>query len=813
MLLNLPQERLGYCMSDKQRILIADDSEMNRAILTEMLGEEYEILEAENGQQAIEMIEKNSGIDLLLLDIMMPEKDGFDVLTAMNQYHWIDELPVIMISAESATSFVERAYDLGATDYISRPFDMAVVRRRVVNALMLYGKQKRLMQLVADQIYENEKSNSLMITILSHIVEFRNGESGLHVLHIRTFTEMILRKLVTMTDKYPLTEAEISLITTASALHDIGKINIPESILNKPGKLTREEFEIMKTHTTIGDKILHELPFEQDAPLVKTARQICRWHHERYDGRGYPDGLKGDDIPIGAQAVALADVYDALTSERCYKKAFDHDTALHMILNGECGSFNPLLMECLVEISEDLRTKLQSGAVDRDYLADAQQISAKVLHNSNLPGQDNTSRALSASSLKTDFFFHHTHAVQYDYSAATNVLTLSDYAVRHLHAPKTQQLTEASSEYFFSADDALKLRELLHATTPKNPEVKMRAQLPVDGEFRWFRIYARAIWSDDTNPVYLGSVGECHDVQGVALPDKGDNISLGDAGGVQAMMRGMEQIFDVVRLVDVKNNTVWTFDENGKLKPTHHPCYAVWNKAVPCSNCSSFRAFSQQSQISKLEFNDGKTYQVLSKYIEVDGTPCVLELVSKLEENPLLTVDGRNLLTDNMSAYSQALYRDPLTNAYNRRYYTEQSEAFANAEGVAMIDVDNFKTANDTYGHQVGDETLRLIVRGITDCIRSSDILIRYGGDEFLLFFPTIPSDIFASRLEEIRRRVESITVPGCPGFKPTVSIGGVYGAHPLADAIHRADLKMYDAKHEKNRVSVSILPPPATGF
>jgi len=203
-----------------------------------------------------------------------------------------------------------------------------------------------------------------------------------------------------------------------------------------------------------------------------------------------------------------------------------------------------------------------------------------------------------------------------------------------------------------------------------------------------------------------------------------------------------------------------------------------------------------------------------SAIAKVDGTPCVLELVSKLKENPLLTVDGRNLLSNNMSAYSQALYRDPLTNAYNRRYYTEQSEAFANAEGVAMIDVDNFKAVNDTYGHQAGDETLRLIVRGIIDCIRSSDILIRYGGGEFLLFFPSIPSDIFASRLEEIRRRMESITVPGCPNFKPTVSIGGVYGAHPLADAIHRADLKMYDAKHERNHVSVSILPPPhTTGF
>lgn len=798
---------------NRQKILIVDDSELNREMLKAILGEEYDYAEAENGAQAILMLQQDMHIDLLLLDINMPKIDGFGVLERLNQFRWIEELPVIMISATEDRAVIEHCYSLGITDYIRRPFDSFIVQRRVKNTLTLYANQKRLMGMVSDQIYQNEKDSHVMIGILSHIVEFRNSESAQHVLQVQTVTEILLRKLTEKTDVYGLTEDKIRLITTASALHDIGKINIPETILNKPGKLTQEEFEIMKTHTTIGDKILHELPFEQDAPLVKTARQICHWHHERYDGRGYPNGLKGDDIPIGAQAVALADVYDALTSERCYKKAFDHDTALHMILNGECGAFNPLLMECLVEISEDLRSKLHSGAVDHDYLAEAQQISAKVLHNSNLPEQDNTSRALSASSIKTDFFLHHTHSVQFDYSAATNVLTLSDYAARHLHGPQTQQLTEATSQYFFSQDDMRKLQKLLHATTPQNPEVKMRAQLPMDGKYRWFRVYARAIWLDDTNPVYLGAVGECHPVQSTELPDKGENVNLVTTEGVQAMMRGMEQIFDVVRLVDVKKNTVWTFDEAGKLKPTNHPCHAVWNKNLPCSNCSSFRAFTQHNQISKLEFNDGKAYQVLSKYIEVDGTPCVLELVSKLKENPLLTVDGRNLLSDNMSAYSQALYRDPLTNAYNRRYYTEQSEAFANAEGVAMIDVDNFKAVNDTYGHQAGDETLRLIVRGIIDCIRSSDILIRYGGDEFLLFFPSIPSDIFASRLEEIRRRVESITVPGCPNFKPTVSIGGVYGAHPLADAIHRADLKMYDAKHERNHVSVSILPPHTMEF
>lgn len=368
-------------MSEKERILIADDSAMNRAILTEMLGDGYEILEAEDGRQAVSILQTDASIDLLLLDIMMPNMDGFDVLTMMNKYHWIDEIPVIMISAENASSFVERAYDLGATDYISRPFDMAVVRRRVINTLMLYAKQKRLVRLVAEQVYEKEKSSSTMINILSHIVEFRNAESGLHVLHIQTATDILLRTLVQKTDKYGLTAADIFLIRTASALHDIGKINIPESILNKPGKLTKEEFETMKTHTTIGADILDKLPFQQESELVKTAYSICRWHHERWDGRGYPDGLKGDEIPIAAQVVALADVYDALTSERCYKKAFDHDTAVQMILNGECGQFNPLLLECLTSAAQ-LPTELgQSATLEshRNYLAEAQHISEALL--------------------------------------------------------------------------------------------------------------------------------------------------------------------------------------------------------------------------------------------------------------------------------------------------------------------------------------------------------------------------------------------------------------------------------------------------
>ena len=378
-------------MEYKETILIVDDSALNRMVLIEILGKEnYTFLEAENGQQAVELLDCHPEVDLLLLDITMPEIDGFGVLEIMNQYHWIEETPVIMISAEDAYSFIERAYDLGASDYITRPFDARVVCRRVSNTLMLYAKQKRLVQMVAEQVYEKEKVSNTMISILSHIVEFRNNESGLHVVHIRTITELLLRRLRKKTDRYPLTEADISLISTASALHDIGKINIPEQILNKPGRLTKEEFEIVKTHSAVGEHMLRQIPFNQNEPLVKIAREICRWHHERWDGRGYPDGLKGDEIPISAQVVSLADVYDALTSERCYKAAFDHETALNMIVNGECGAFNPLLLECLMAGADQIKQAMQETEEEKQKDAEqsqrqeANRLSREVLQEEGL---------------------------------------------------------------------------------------------------------------------------------------------------------------------------------------------------------------------------------------------------------------------------------------------------------------------------------------------------------------------------------------------------------------------------------------------
>ena len=353
------------------QLLVVDDSEMNREILKEILGKEYRILEACDGNEALEMLEQyGTEISLVLLDIIMPKMDGFEVLAYMNRDKWIEDIPVIMISSEGSESYIRRAYELGASDYISRPFDAKVVYQRVINMIKLYAKQRRLIHLVTDQIYEKEKNNRMMTGILSQIVEFRNGESGLHVLHINILTQLLLERLMRKSEDYDLSWSQQHMIATASALHDIGKIGIDEKILNKPGKLTKEEFEIMKQHTLIGAQMLDSLEMYHDEEMMKYAYEICRWHHERYDGKGYPDGLKGEEIPLSAQVVSLADVYEALVSDRVYKKAYSHEKAMEMILNGECGVFNPILLECLVEIQDKVRKELGIKSVNEclEYL-------------------------------------------------------------------------------------------------------------------------------------------------------------------------------------------------------------------------------------------------------------------------------------------------------------------------------------------------------------------------------------------------------------------------------------------------------------
>ena len=793
-------------MSLKPKILIADDSAMNRAILVEMLGDGYDVIEAENGREAVRVLQSAPEIDLLLLDIMMPEMDGFEVLEQMKRYGWIDEVPVVMISAENGSAYVERAYDLGATDFISRPFDMAIVRRRVTNTLMLYTKQKQLVGLVARQVYENQKSNNLMINILSHIVEFRNGESGSHVLHIHTATELILNHLVKKTDKYKLSAADIAMIGTASSLHDIGKINIPEEILNKPGRLTKEEFDIMKTHTTIGAHILENLPFQQDEPLVKVSYEICRWHHERWDGRGYPDGLKGEEIPIAAQVVALADVYDALTSERCYKKAFDHDTAVRMILNGECGTFNPLLMECLTEVADELHRALtdNEAAAQTIFGSATRKITDALLQENDLPETGRLENALQIEQQKHTFYVDHTPDLQLDYNEVSDTVTMSEWGVRHLHCPREMPFKNAMETLLVSPNDRSAMLDAIAKTDADHPDTAVTVLLSVDGLMRWYKVHIRTLWAHGEETTRVGIVMQAEDVHEKTIQDakevaKDTIITTGK--GMACMMHMLKNVFDVVRLVDVGRTCVLNVDDQGKIVDEDHPCFAVWNRENRCENCVSYKAFTQKTQLAKIEFMDEDAYQVISKYVEVEGRACVLELVVKLRKDMPLSFHGREHLVRSLHQYSQELYQDALTGAFNRRYYEEQFCGKDSADGVAVLDVDNFKAINDTYGHQAGDAALRTIVQAIVGCIRNSDILIRYGGDEFLLVFPEIPEPVFNRRLQEITSAVSNAAVPDYPKMHLSVSVGGVYKMSPLSDAVYRADALMYKAKTEKRRM------------
>lgn len=539
---------------EKQKILIVDDSEINRALLVDILEEQYDVVEAENGVEAISVLSKQrTDFSLLLLDIMMPEMDGFEVLAYINKHQWNDTFAVIMISADDSPANIKRAYDLGAFDYISRPFDSTIVQRRISNTMFLYARQQRLEKIIAEQFHEQEKNNKLMISILSHIVEFRNGESGLHILHVNTITKYLLKQLVLLTDQYPLSKADISLISTASALHDIGKISISDAILNKPGRLTAEEFEVIKTHSVVGANILLDLPIEQqEAPLVKVASEICRWHHERYDGNGYPDGLKGEEIPIAAQVVALADVYDALTSERCYKKAYSHEEALKMILEGQCGAFNPALLLCLQEIADTLENELMD-----------------------------------------------------------------------------------------------------------------------------------------------------------AFPEK-----------------------ETKNIQDIRNKIDYD------------------------------RLFS-------------------------------------FEKYTFLSHKQRHL---------QLLYIDSLTSVYNRRYYNEHFQGTDNIQAMVVIDVDDFKHINDNYGHDVGDIVLQGIAQSVLSCVRKTDAVIRYGGDEFVIIFFSIPADIFEKKLERIRHTVDCLTIDEHPELHMSVSVGGAYGLGNTKELFKAADNMMYQSKKVKNQVTICFL-------
>lgn len=786
-------------MKTNTKIMIVDDAEMNREILMAILGDEYEYVQAENGRQAIHILQQDMNIDLMLLDINMPEMNGFQVLDRMNTFHWINDIPVIMISSEEKKDVIERAYILGAEDYIRRPFDAFIVRRRVQNILNLYANQKRLMQMVADQIYEKEENNNLMIGILSHVVEFRNSESGEHILHIRTATELLLRRLVQKTDEYHLSESDIVMITTASALHDIGKISIPESILNKPGKLTREEFSIIKTHTTIGADIINQMTTKMEKPLLRIAGEICRWHHERWDGHGYPDGLIGEQIPIAAQVVALADVYDALTSKRCYKDAYDHETALDMILAGECGAFNPLLLKCLQEIAPRLRMDAQYDAGDYACRNEAGRLATEIMNKTEIPSSDRSQHMLESMQERMNFFASLKGGIQFDYDSVSRLVNVTNWDEPPQYRYTVKNVADINCFSGLSQRDFHRLKDALDATTPEHREFSMSIMMPKGNEYEWCDLRVHSLWSDQSPEHYIGAVGQLVRPQempaDIPILDGLADSDTADGMAVKATVDQLRKIFDIVRLVDPTANAVLELDHNGILRKTDQHCAAFWETGGNCTNCISTRALAQKTMLNKLEFTRTDMYYVVSKYLCINGTPCVMEMLSKMNEGRWIDANGTRFLLDKSRGESRKLFQDPLTATYSRRYFETYLTHMEGMECVEIIDVNQFKQVNDTYGHPAGDVVLRDIAAAIQSCIRSSDILVRYGGDEFLLLFPKMSENDMAEKNKRIKEAVANIVYTEYPTLHLSVSIGGVCGVHPIMEAIRQADKQMYENK------------------
>lgn len=347
-------------MNKDKTILIVDDVEVNRVILAEIFKDEYNIVEADTGVKALEIINSDMVVSAVLLDILMPEMNGLDVLQELNKTGQIENIPVFLITAADSQEMLIEGYELGAVDVIRKPFMAHFLKCRIGNVIELYGHRNELEEIVEEQMERLNNLNQSLVETLATVIEFRDCESGEHVKRICGITKILMKQVSKMYPEYNLPKSEIDKIVMSSVLHDVGKISIPDQILNKPGRLTDEEFEIMKQHTVKGCEILEKMPHILEEDVYNYSYDICRHHHERWDGRGYPDGLGGDEISIWAQVVSVADVYDALTSDRVYKKAFSHEKAVDMIYGGECGTFNPKVLEAFKACMSQIVKKSQS---------------------------------------------------------------------------------------------------------------------------------------------------------------------------------------------------------------------------------------------------------------------------------------------------------------------------------------------------------------------------------------------------------------------------------------------------------------------
>lgn len=724
---------------------------------------------------------------------------------------------------ETGSAYIDKAFKLGAVDYVSRPFVPNVIRRRIMNTVLLHTKKQQLMSVLADRFYRQEKNTELMVDILGHAVECRSGEGGTHMTHVILVTGLLLQCPVGKTDRYHLEREDIEAIRVASGLHDIGKLQIPEEILTKPLSLTPEEYEIVKRHTQIGAKLITDLPIYQNERLVKYAIEICRWHHERWNGEGYPDGLKGDAIPIAAQVVSVADVYDALTSERCYKEALSHEKSMRMIHSGECGSFNPLLFECLDEIAVRLQKEL-SVVLHLDQGHSEARRTVEELYASR--SEDSTTRVaiqLEEERGKRQFFSELTDELWFEYTTNPDAIALSASASKRTGLPKVVVDLAGSADFLAVVGTKTldEIRGWAETATIDETYFETEAEIRLDGAMHWCKLAIMVTWSSTEAGRYNSLLGIIRDIDKSyrhlsdvqqALPHESaqaltpmmsgtaDDVLRVSKEQVDGLLAGYRRIFDIARLVDPGICVELTKRDEGYTLKKSEYCYAVWKKKRRCENCISQEVLRTHKPQTKIETRESDIYYVLASFIEVDGRPYSLELVKRIKSDDMF--ERENVLNQ-LLVRNRQVYMDSVTKVYNRRYYDERLKNLEGRFSFAMIDMDNFKHINDRFGHQAGDAALYRAAQAIKSQIRSDDELVRYGDDEFFLLFRDLPQQILEKKFQSIRTALDEIVIEEYPELHISASIGGAFAAGRISRTIRRADLAMYQAKLKKDCLAI----------
>ena len=779
-----------FLSNNKSNIIVADSVEDVRKHIVGLLKNDYNVIDACDGEEVVNLLHEESKlIDLLIISSEIDKIDGFELLEIINRNDWIKNFPVVVIAKNNNNNELDRAFDLGATDFIAPPFYKNTVLKRVANSIALFKEKKRIINIVEWEVFKREKNNNKLIEILGHIVEFRNGDNGMHIFHMQAMTRVILKHINELTDKYHLTDSDIMTMSTAAALHDIGKINIREEILKKPEKLTDDEFEQVKKHTIIGADMIKGFQQYDDDPksLVAIAYNICRYHHERYDGGGYPDGLVGDEIPLCAQAVAVAEVYDALVSKRCYRPAYSHEKAVSMILNGECGAFSPLMMQCLYEVKDELRAIF----LDSDnYMPNNKKINIE-LDSDNKQVSTITADISADIWKKISFFTSDINEIQFVYDAVKRNVSINPWGSYYLKTNGFISDPNLKEQSFLGKSMVSKLRHMLFSTTPQKPNIRIDFEKKINDKTHKLRIIVKSLWSEDGAENYIGAMGRIYDINSRRFDD--DPVQNFDSEELTEIIRQLSKIFDYVRMIDNRGRVV-RISENGDKKWLFGKCYSCWNRDKRCEDCVVKAFDEKKTSTSTIRFIGDEMHQVFASKINVKGVDYVVELVHKVD-NETLNKISHSKYTDMILHINKKLYRDVVTNAYNRRYYQDYICNLTDVVAVAMIDCDGFKQINDTYGHDSGDVALRSIVDAVKRTVGKEDIIIRFGGDEFLLISLTGERNQFFNKLKNAIDEVSKIYIPYLPNINLSITVGAVYNDDPIQDKVRQADALMYKGK------------------